>query len=85
MGDQYGAQLAEVGVQSQSAKAQARNQDVLITQLKRQREATSGVSLDEEAAHLIAYQRAYQAAARVMTVMDELLNTLINGTGMVGR
>ncbi len=83
--DQYGAQIAALGVASRSAQAQTANQDVLINQLKRQREATSGVSIDEETTNLIAYQRAYQAAARVVSVMDEMLNTLVNGTGVVGR
>jgi flagellar hook-associated protein 1 FlgK len=43
------------------------------------------VSLDEEATDMIRFQHAYQAAARVITTMDEMLNTLINGTGLVGR
>jgi flagellar hook-associated protein 1 FlgK len=34
---------------------------------------------------MIQFQHAYQAAARVITTMDEMLNTLINGTGLVGR
>jgi len=43
------------------------------------------VDLDEENVHILAAQRAYQAAARVMTAIDETLDTLINRTGMVGR
>ncbi len=85
MNDQYGAQLAELGVQSQTAQAQATNQGTLITQLKRQREEASGVSIDEETAHLVAYQHAYQAAARVLSVQDEMLDVLINRTGLAGR
>ncbi len=45
----------------------------------------SAVSLDEENINLLSYQHAYQAAARVMTAVDEMLNTLINRTGIVGR
>jgi flagellar hook-associated protein 1 FlgK len=44
-----------------------------------------GVSIDEEMVNLITYQRAYEAAARVMTAVDESLDTLINRTGLVGR
>lgn len=46
---------------------------------------TAGVDLDEETMNLLTYQRAYEGAARVMTVMDEMLDVLINRTGVVGR
>jgi flagellar hook-associated protein 1 len=85
VGDQYGQQIAAMGVESSTAQTQSTNQLVLVNQLKRQRDDNSSVSLDEEAANLIQYQHAYQAAARVITVVDEMLNTLINSTGTVGR
>ena len=49
------------------------------------REAASGVNLDEEMANMVAYQHAYNAAARFLTAIDEALDTLVNGTGRVGR
>ncbi len=49
-----------------------------------QREAVSGVSSDEETADMLKYQKSYEAAARIMTVMDELLDTIINRMGRVG-
>lgn len=49
------------------------------------REAVVGVSIDEETVNMTKYQKAFQAAARLMTVMDENLDTLINGMGVVGR
>lgn len=49
------------------------------------RDAVSGVSLDEEASNMMAYLAAYNAASRLMTTLDEALNTLINNTGLVGR
>ncbi len=49
------------------------------------RTATSGVSLDEEMTELISAQRAYEASARMISTVDEMLNTLINNTGLVGR
>jgi len=49
------------------------------------RESVIGVSIDEETVNMTKYQRAYQAAARLMSVMDENLDTLINRTGVVGR
>jgi len=51
---------------------------VIKTALTTQRDAVSSVSLDEETADLMKFQRAYQANARVISVVDELLDTLIN-------
>lgn len=85
IGDEYAQQIAALGVESQTAQTQAANQSVLVTQLQTQRASISGVSLDEETINLITYQKAYQGAARVITVMDEMLDTLINNTGRVGR
>lgn len=45
----------------------------------------SGVSMDEEGADMMAYSKAYSAMSRVMTALDEALDTLINKTGLVGR
>lgn len=46
--------------------------------------SVSGVARDEEATHAMQYQKAYEAMSRVMTVMDDLLDKLINGTGRAG-
>ena len=45
----------------------------------------SSVSLDEEMSDLIRFQHAYSASSRVVTTIDEMLDKLINGTGVVGR
>jgi flagellar hook-associated protein 1 FlgK len=84
-GDQYGQQVAALGVASSTAASQSSNQQVLVTQLTREQQQASGVSLDEETTSLIQYQHAYQAAARVISVVDQMLDTLINNTGVVGR
>lgn len=49
------------------------------------RDSVSGVSLDEEASNMMIYVSSYNAASRLMTAMDELLETLISSTGLVGR
>lgn len=54
------------------------NQSILLEQMENERERISGVNLDEEAVSLIQYQRTFQAAARFINVVDQLLNTLIN-------
>ena len=46
--------------------------------LEQVRLSVSGVSLDEEMVDLMRFQRAYQAAARIISVIDEMLDTLIN-------
>jgi flagellar hook-associated protein 1 FlgK len=52
----------------------------VVETLQAQREAVSGVSLDEEAINLMRFQRAYQGAARLVSVVDELMETMM---GMV--
>jgi flagellar hook-associated protein 1 FlgK len=60
-------------------------QEEVTMALDLQRSSEIGVQLDEEMIDLITYQRAYQAPGRVVTATDELLDTLINRTGVVGR
>ncbi len=62
-----------------------KNQVTVLNGLQNSRDAVSGVSLDEEASNMMVYLSAYNAAARLMTALDEALNTLINNTGLVGR
>lgn len=59
--------------------------DIISSDLANRRDAVSGVSLDEEGSNLMMFEKAYNAVARVMTAMDEALDKLINGTGLVGR
>ena len=83
--DGYRQLIASLGIAARSNDDTVTNQRTLVDSLQQRRDAVSGVSLDEEAANLVKYQRAYQAAARVITATDEMLNTLINATGIVGR
>ena len=48
-------------------------------------QSDSGVNIDEEMTNLLQFQRAYQASARLITTVDEMLDTLVNRTGTVGR
>lgn len=59
--------------------------NTILTSIDNSRESTSGVSLDEEASNLMTFQSAYNAAARYFTAIDEMLDKLINSTGLVGR
>ncbi len=77
--------VAGVGTDTNLAQAIVNNEQALVDHLNNRKEALSGVSLDEEAANLIRYQHAYDAAARLVTVIDEMLDRIINATGVVGR
>ncbi|NLW80051.1 MAG: flagellar hook-associated protein FlgK [Ruminococcaceae bacterium] len=55
--------------------------DDLLNQIQQ----VSGVSMEEEGVDMLQYQKAYDAVARVFTTLDEMLDKLINGTGLVGR
>ena len=82
--DLYGAFVARVG----STVANAQHGETVAQSLgdavDARRQSVSGVSMDEEMTSLIRFQRGYQASARVLTTMDDMLDHLINRTGIVG-
>jgi len=73
----YGQLVAHVGALTHSAAISSSAQNVLLKQATASREAVSGVNLDEEAANLIKFQNAYQASAKVVSVVNNLFDTLI--------
>ena len=81
----YQELVVSLGFAIQAADQAAATQESLASSITSQIDTESGVSIDEEMANLIAYQRAYEAAARVLTAIDAVLETLINRTGVVGR
>lgn len=70
-----------LGVQLKGLKTAADVQSSVVRAADDAVEADAGVSLDEEMSNMILYQRSYQASARVITTVDEMLDTLINRTG----
>lgn len=80
----YAALVEQVGSGVQAAKANQANSQAVVTTISNQRQSVSGVSLDEEMTNLITFQRGYQASARALTTMDEMLNILISHTGIAG-
>jgi len=74
----YEALVTQIGTNVQSANADQTTQQSLLTAIGNQRESVSGVSLDEEMTNMITYQQAYQASARVMSAIDDTLQTLIS-------
>jgi len=67
----------KVGTDQQNATKQLDTENALLTQLNNSRDSVSGVSLDEEAIDLMRFQRAYQAASKFITVIDQLTQDLI--------
>ena len=82
LGDYYGANVAQMGVDVQQANRMKAGEDVLVTNLINQRESSNGVSLDEEMTNLVKFQKSYSAAARMVTMMDDMLETIVKGMGI---
>ncbi|MEL3958764.1 flagellar hook-associated protein FlgK [Caldifermentibacillus hisashii] len=81
----YAAMIGDLGVAAQSANTNMENVQVLVDSVEYNRQSVSGVSLDEELTNMITFQHAYNASARMITVIDEMLDKIINGMGVVGR
>ena len=81
----YRSLIVELGVQGQTVNRRVGIQNEVTRQVDEARDAQAGVNLDEEMTNMLSYQRAYEAAARFMTTIDEMLDQLINRTGLVGR
>jgi flagellar hook-associated protein 1 FlgK len=77
--------VTDLGSLTQSQLRAADSQGDLVSAAELARKGSNGVSIDEEMVNLIQYQHAYNAAARVMTAVDQALDTLINRVGVVGR
>lgn len=77
--------IGEMGVVAEESGRMRNNSRILRQQVEESRQAISSVSLDEEMTNLIQFQHAYNAAARNMTVVDEMLDRIINSMGLVGR
>jgi flagellar hook-associated protein 1 len=80
----YQAFVARVGTDVRESTRLETNADTLAKSVDNRRQSDSGVAMDEEMSNLVRFQRAYQASARAMSTMDEMLDVLINRTGRVG-
>ena len=70
--------LGEVGARSKEAQTMADNHRLFASQIDNRRQSVQGVSLNDEAAQLVLFQRAYQAAARTVSIVDDLMEVTIN-------
>lgn len=81
----YQGIIGELAVDTSEAQQQMFNTDALRDNVDFRRKQVTSVSLDEEFTNLIQYQHAYNAAARNITAVDEMLDRIINHMGIVGR
>jgi flagellar hook-associated protein 1 FlgK len=78
----YRQMIVQLGVDTDTAKSRADIQQTATQNLDNARQSNSGVNNDEEMAAMVQFQHAYEAAARFLTTIDSILDTLINHTGM---
>ncbi|MDQ0339900.1 flagellar hook-associated protein 1 FlgK [Caldalkalibacillus uzonensis] len=83
--EEYRVMMGQLGVQTQEAQRQASNSQIILEAVDYRRQSVSGVSLDEEMVNLVQLQHAYNASARMVTAIDQMLETIINRMGVVGR
>lgn len=76
--DFYNNMVGSVGVVTSRANHELESQKDSLSQLKNLRESISGVSLDEETAKMIEYQKMFEASARLIRTSDEMLDTVLN-------
>lgn len=81
----YEGAIGKMAVDAQQAVRLTNNSAVLTDSVQQRRLSVSGVSLDEEMTNMIQFQHAYNASARNITVIDEMLDKIINGLGVGGR
>jgi len=82
--DYYNSLVGRLGIETGKAQSSKENYELLVAQLENARQSVQGVSLDEEMTQMIKFQHAYDAAARVITTMDQALETVIHRMGVVG-
>ncbi|MEO6701889.1 MAG: flagellar hook-associated protein FlgK [Jatrophihabitantaceae bacterium] len=80
----YRTMIGTLATDVQRATQQASVQQSVTSSVDSLAQSSSGVSIDEETTNLLTYQRAYQASSRVLTTVDETLDTLISHTGRAG-
>ena len=76
--EHYGNTISRFGQDMALTDMQLADQKAVQTMLTKQRDSVQGVSIDEEVANLVIFQRAFQASARLITTMDALMNDVIN-------
>lgn len=77
--------MSDIAIDSKYVSDLSDTSSAILSSIDNQREAVKGVSLNEETVNLLKYQKAFEASSRVITALDEMLDTIINRMGTVGR
>jgi flagellar hook-associated protein 1 FlgK len=85
VGDFYEAYLAKIGSEAGRASLMYEAQKNLTEQIDAQRQSVMGVNIDEEMLDILKFNQAFNAISRYVTTIDEMLDRIINGFGLVGR
>lgn len=81
----YNNAMTKLGVDASACQTLQKQQEDVLEQVAQWRTETAGVNWDEELTNMIMFQQGYSACSRCLTTMDEMLDKLINSTGVVGR
>jgi flagellar hook-associated protein 1 FlgK len=77
----YGQLVSQVGSQTRELQVTSTAQNSMLSQVTKAQQSVSGVNLDEEAANLLRYQQAYQAAAKAMSIAQSMFDSLLQMGG----
>ena len=83
--DYYNEAMTKLGIDAETMDIKVEIQDDVMTQVENWRASEMGVDWNEELTNMIRFQKGFAACARCLTAMDEMLDRLVNSTGMVGR
>ena len=81
----YQRSMSQLGMDAHDVDVNYDAMDVIMIQISNWRDATAGVDWNEELTNMIKFQKGYASCSRCLTTMDEMLDRLINNTGVVGR
>ena len=77
--------MARLGIEAETIDVKLETQDAVMTQIQNWRDSEQGVDWNEELTNMLRFQKGFSACSRMLTVMDEMLDRLVNNTGVVGR
>lgn len=80
--DFYNSLISRLGTEAREAKQEYTTQNELMVELENMRQSVMGVNLDEEMANMVQFQQSYNASARMISTLNEMLDTIINRLGV---
>ena len=77
--------MSYMGIDAYSVDVNYDATEAIMTQINNWRDTTAGVDWNEELTHMIKFQKGFSSCSRCLNAMDEMLDRLVNSTGVVGR